>query len=807
MQKQDKSQRKSDSNSGTKNKKFPINSKLYLRLLIDFWRKNVLANDNYGKMYSAYMEKLLAKAPELEEPIDDLGVIEKHKELIDLLMTVVFPPARMDADIAAAYVPFTKETIFSTPSYSRLFSFIQQCNLDKKTTDDEKMYFMMMLHAYKAILECFYDIKIDFDFPMIINYVDLENGFEKFYKIEVDKRFIELINLKPLKEITDKDKIRLHDNLTDLNVWQEIIPIENFEFRGFAIYKATDVTDNELLSQLKYELSKKDVLNLDVEFDIFEQKIRSLLQLNDLRAGINAVIGEKELLQKSSHSVGKGLLLSMTGEYCPENFQQSTYGKLIRNRKPVIVLDLNKYSAITSTEEEYLKHGYKNIALFPLIYEDKLIGVFELASKIPNMLNGINTLKLDSLIPLLVIAVRRHLEEITNRVQRIIKEECTAIHPAVEWRFRNAAFNKIQKEYSGNFSEMEPIVFDHVYSLYGLSDIRGSSTKRNQVIQEDLIEHLSLAKKVIEEAFKTKPIPVFQEIIYRIEKYQVSIAKILNSDEESHVLEFLRQEIEPLFEHVKKYNKKVENKIKSYQKAMDPELGFVYHKRRNFDQTVAQINDTISAYIETEEDKAQSMFPHYFEKYKTDGVDYNIYVGASLVENQEFNPVYLKNMRLWQLLLTCGIVEKSNTLKKDLKMPLETAHLILVQSTPISIQFRFDEKRFDVNGAYNVKYEIVKKRIDKAVVKSTKERLTQPGKIAIVYSQTRDAMEYREYIDYLQHQGSLTDEVEDVELQDMQGIQGLRALRVTVNTKKGDHSEDLVPESVEQAIREMSANV
>lgn len=806
MQKQNKSKQKSDNNVLTKNKKFPINSKLYLKLLIDFWRNEVLANDNYGKMYSAHVEKLIADAPELLEPIDDMSVVEKHRELIDMLMTVVFPQARLDTDIAAAYVPFTKDTIFSTPSYRRLFSFIQECNKDKKTADEERMYFLIMLHAYKAVLESFYDIKIDFDFPMIMNYFDRDTGFEKFYKIEVDKRFSELINLKPLKKLTDEDKLRLHDNLTDLSVWQEIIPLENFEFRGFAIYRATDVTDNELLSQLKYELSKKDVLNQENEFEILEQKIRSLLKLNDLKAGINGIVGEKELLQKIGHSVGRGLLLNMTKEYCTENFHRSTYGKVVHDREPVIVLDLDKYPEKTMIEEQYLKHGYKNIALFPLIYEDKLIGVFEMATKTPNAINGINTLKLDSLMPLFVIAVRRHLEEIYNRAQQIIKEECTAVHPSVEWRFRNAAFNKIQKEYAGTFSEMEPIVFDHVYSLYGLSDIRGSSTKRNKVIQEDLIEHLNLAKQVIEQAYNTKSLPVYQEIIHRIEKYQTSIARILNSDEESHVLEFLHQEIEPLFDHVKKYDKKVETKIKAYQKALDPDLGFVYNKRKDFDQTVAQINDTISAYIEEEEDKAQSMYPHYFEKYKTDGVDYNIYVGSSLVEKQEFNPIYLKNMRLWQLLLTCGIVEKSEKLKNVLKIPLETAHLILIQSTPISIQFRFDEKRFDVNGAYNVKYEIVKKRIDKAVIKSSKERLTQPGKIAIVYSQTRDAYEYREYIDYLQHQGYLTDDIEDLELEDMQGIQGLRALRVTVNTDKSKKSEDLVPESVEKAIREMSEN-
>jgi hypothetical protein len=565
-----KSGKRSDYNTITKNKKLPINSKLNLKLLIDFWKNEVLSNKIYGKMYSANVEEQLAQAPELLEPIEDLSVIDKNRELIDLLMTVIFPPARIDTDIAAAYIPFTRDTIYATPKYRRLFDFIQKCNEEKKSADNKRMFLLIMLHAYKAILKRYYDVTIDFDFPMIMNYIDRKTGFEKFYKIEVDPRFVEIINLKPLAPLTDEDKKRIHDNLTDLKVWEEILPIENFEFRGFAIYKATDVTDNELLSQLKYEMSKKDVLNIEDEFNSFQQKIRSLLKLNDLQAGISGVVGEKELVHNCGHSVAKGLLLNMTAEYCPVNFQNSIYGKMMQTREPVIVLDLEKYPEKTTIEQEFLKNGFKNIALFPLVFEDQLIGVFELASEKPNSINGINTLKLESLMPLFVIAVRRHLEEIYNRVQQIIKEECTAIHPSVEWRFRTAAFNKIQKENAGGFSEMEPIIFDHVYSLYGLSDIRGSSTKRNQVIQEDLIEHLSLAKQVIDQAFKAKPLPVYQEIIHRLEKYQASIAKNLNADEESHVLDFLHQEIEPLFDHVEQYDKKGESKIKAYRKALDP---------------------------------------------------------------------------------------------------------------------------------------------------------------------------------------------------------------------------------------------
>jgi hypothetical protein len=106
---------------------------------------------------------------------------------------------------------------------------------------------------------------------------------------------------------------------------------------------------------------------------------------------------------------------------------------------------------------------------------------------------------------------------------------------------------------------------------------------------------------------------------------------------------------------------------------------------------------------------------------------------------------------------------------------------------PLSIRFRFDEKRFDVDGAYDIRYAIVKKRIDKAMVNGTSERVTQPGMIAIVYAQTSEAQEYRRYIDYLQSLGYLKPGVEDLQLEELQGVHGLRALRVAVDlTRSAD---------------------
>jgi hypothetical protein len=213
---------------------------------------------------------------------------------------------------------------------------------------------------------------------------------------------------------------------------------------------------------------------------------------------------------------------------------------------------------------------------------------------------------------------------------------------------------------------------------------------------------------------------------------------------------------------------------------MDPNLGILYNRRKKFEESLTILNEAISEMVDHEEEKAQAMYPHYFQKYKTDGVEHNIFVGSSLVDGLRFDPIILKNLRLWQLMMMCKVSKKTAELRQDLLVSLDTTHLILIHAQPLSIRFRLDERQFDVDGAYNIRYEIVKKRIDKAYIANTEERLTQPGKIAIVYSQAKEATEYLEYIDYLQNKGILEEEIENVEIEELQGVKGLQALRVKV---------------------------
>ena len=129
------------------------------------------------------------------------------------------------------------------------------------------------------------------------------------------------------------------------------------------------------------------------------------------------------------------------------------------------------------------------------------------------------------------------------------------------------------------------------------------------------------------------------------------------------------------------------------------------------------------------------------------------------------------------------MVEMENAfylMQSDFPVSLDVASMILVFNQPLSISFRMDEKQFDVDGTYNARYEIVKKRVDKAYIKGTKERVTQKGKISIVYSQKQDEVEYLRYIKFLQSKHYLDNDIEIVELEDLQAVTGLKAIRVSV---------------------------
>ena len=408
-----------------------------------------------------------------------------------------------------------------------------------------------------------------------------------------------------------------------------------------------------------------------------------------------------------------------------------------------------------------------------------------------NDLNTINANKLRDIMPFLIDSVVRSKENLENELELIVQEECTAIHSSVHWKFRKEAKRYLNSINDGNPTFFREVVFEDVHPLYGQTDIKGSSEARNEATKKDLCLQLDYIVQVIKKLNAVQSLPILDQMDFSIHQFLKEIKENLQVDTERKIMNFLTVDIIPFFQYLRGRNETYRVLVEEYNALIDSATGIVYKHRKDYDETVMLINKRLASILDKKQQDAQKMYPHYFERFKTDGVEHNLYIGESITKHRTFNKIYLKNLKLWQLQVICEMENNFYRMKESLPVSLDVASMILAFNGSLSLRFRMDERRFDVDGTYNARYEVVKKRVDKAHIKGTEERITQPGKIAIIYSQKEDEEEYLNYIKFLQNQNLLDVDIDIVELEDLQGVTGLKAIRVSVlYSRKNDKEKE-----------------
>ncbi|NNC84181.1 MAG: GAF domain-containing protein, partial [Flavobacteriales bacterium] len=448
--------------------------------------------------------------------------------------------------------------------------------------------------------------------------------------------------------------------------------------------------------------------------------------------------------------------------------------------------------------------GIQSYFAIPVSFRGEKLGFLELGSQRKGALNSTIHSQIQHILPILAVAGNRFNEEFDNKVEAVIQERFTTIHPSVKWRFTEEAMRLISTP--EHQIDLKDIVFRKVYPLFGQLDIRQSTLNRNEAVRKDMIEQMDMAAEIITSASRIKKLPIYEEILYNIMRFKSALNEDIDTTTEHAIIVFVTKELNPLISSTSKAFPELSETVEQYEKSLKAGFEIVYQERAAFDRSLNEINRILTQYIDEEQLKAQKMFPHYFERYKTDGVEFNMYIGESIAPGQGFDLLYYKNLRLWQLLAMIQMERKVATVRDDLPLPLEIASLILAFSTPLSIHFRIDEKRFDVEGAYNARYEIIKKRLDKAYIKGTEERITCPGKMVVVYSSESDEQEYLRYFRFLQAKGLIKPgPVQRVTLQDLQGVSGLKALRADIDYSRSDELSSLSMDDIIAEIEESPA--
>jgi hypothetical protein len=741
-----------------------------------------------------YVMRKLEEFPELLQPINNPEIIEKHENLFQLIAATIFPLSTdNDLEYFALGTPYKFETFFYSDSFAQYFSPDAHGYItfppERPFEQIQSEYVMM---AYRLIFRKFFSFEIRVPERRTNRWVDKVTGLPRYSRIHIDESFIDVNLAGELPPFPESFIDLSTGSIIDLLRLQQEFPLSLFSFEGFIIRRSiVDVTVEECVTEVKNALIEMQSVNPQSGYKKLRSAVETLIGLKNVEVSLSPFLQlNKNFVFYNKYSGTSILLKGLSSQEEKEAAYYHLALLLNREKKALFISNLQG----SGPEQKnfplavYLENSSDRCYIVaPLFDKNELIGMMEAASPNAGVMNSETLKKFEPVYSFFEMACRNYISQFKNEVESLVLEKFTALLPIVEWKFLEEAWIYLKEKETGSTREIGVVSFDQVYPVYGAVDVKNSSIERNRCHQKDLLDQLNLVESTLHQ-LKDNPHELIEEHVHTfLEKnndFRQKIEHRLIAEDEEKVNEFIELEVISFFKHLSLNNSDNFEPATQYLQSVDPVTGHLNKNGHDFDESIGKINATISRYLEAEQDKIEQFYPHYFEKSRTDGVEYNIYIGSSFTPHKTFDFLDLKKIRLWQLSVMAEITRLTHKLVKSIPIPLETTQLVLVYSKPICISFRNDERRFDVEGSESIRFEILKKRIDKVSIKNTGERLAMPGTIAIVYSHALEVAEYDEYFHLLQKNHLLTGDKEMLELEDVQGISGLKAIRVKVNVEE-----------------------
>lgn len=630
---------------------------------------------------------------------------------------------------------------------------------------------------YGVILERFYEIPNSTN--KLLYKVD-QHGIDRYYELRVNFSFVD-IQRKGKLPVIDLTTLRDKDEycLEDLQPVFQLLDPDNFTFNGFTILTFGDKTDAYVSDWLHAMIANLSQYKQERFFEELHKILSTIAGSKEISSSLLPVLELNGYPIFSSDFTRDSVLFR-------ELQKRNTSGKIdpattAYLEKPYPVLYGIEKSLDTEDKlfrELIEREGLASYISIPLKHRQSLVGFVELYSYIPGKLDKTTMMIWKTFIPLLTQLTAEIVFLFKNSLERIILNNFTALNPAVEWRFNEVAAGQLAA-YMREEEEppMEKVRFEKVYPIYGAIDVKGSTQLRNSIYRKDnlsKIDHL-------EHFLDTLPRDNEDNLLAGLTRRAGKMRNWLEvTDYEKHMLDvfsFLHEELFEILDRIK-----AENPVHGY--AID---SFVSQQKDMggshtdvFETSLQQLNSLVKDEVLQFNATVQDIFPSYFELFRSDGVEYDMYVGQSITPTKVFKPSFLREIRKQQIISMARIGRRAAQIAPTLVVPMDVTLLIFVHTSAIDISFREDERRFDVEGGYNIRYQMVKKRIDKTRIKNSGERLVRPNTLAIVFQGDMLGTEIGELLTEVAATGLLRSDFEFCTLEEIQGVSELRAARADI---------------------------
>ncbi len=759
------------------------NSVLSFVNFFDYIRNQKDQENTIKKHFFQYILDQVDHHPEWLKDMEMESSADK-KLLFELIYAAVVPSISDEKSYLWGLAhPLSPTIIYGTDAfYSLLKKFVKAGRTEsERLAEEERIDRWRYTHIYSFVLHKVYGLSIPLHNEFTHSFVDDETGLLKYITISIDMRFVTVL---PVDKLPDIDLKKISGSMDGwyINYLHQNLPIDLFQFKGFTICNVNDSTALNVLDNIRnavVDQNPKDQLGT-VQKTL--TLLKSLVSNNNIHFGILPIIQINKHLVTFYENLPVSFLVQMSRE---QNIPEEVFVRYLQQfyDNP----NLHFYNANDDQSEDLpfdqILHqsSVQTMAIIPIFHNYDLVGILEAHTFERNVLNESSLSLLEQALPLMAQLLQKSIHDLQSYIDLKIKTVFTSIQPSVEWKFKEAVWSFAKDNNPEKSDTSIPVVaFHNLYPLYGAIDIRNSTMERSKALQSDLIFQSHAVLKALENIKVHTALEEVDEILSKGREWYEKIKRNMVNIDESEFTDFVSSTVTPFLLQTQLSFPVIRDAVQNFLKSTDAHQGCFFLNRRLLEASMEKLISALSQHIDQFRSEIQKIYPIYFEKFRTDGIEYDLYLGQSIAPEKPFDYSYLSALRFLQLRSMAEVVRLTSTLLPELKTPLQTTQLIFVNPSSIDISFRNDERRFDVEGAYNIRYQVIKKRIDKVNTLNTKERLTQPGKIAIVYYNNLEAEEYKKHIRQLQKDNILEEYIEQLELEELQGINGLKAMRVHV---------------------------
>lgn len=599
--------------SGLSKDDLGVDSKLSFRKFIELVGERAEREKVGRKDLSHFILDHVEKNPHwLNTP--DINNLQAYDGILELIYTLLVSPF---ADEEQTYwglgLPFVPSIFFGTKG---LYQFIEskqngQLSAISRIESDDELRLRKLKALYAFVLHRLYDFptfaKFDFIHP-----VDEGKDGIRYMKVELDLTFVDVYAKQPLPRI-NVDLIRYQhiDNLS-MDYLLEKLPLSLFSFEGFSVLSARDYTFDYVMSANRNAIvvhqGTDRLQTISHVLDLFKSLIADkqvefgLLPLPELNGKLAVPYSEQNPLS----------LLTRYG--LDAKIKERAFLEVIETfrRNPKLRV-IKRDDANGDLLHTLLGHSpFKALTLVPVFHNKDMVGILEAYTYHDKGLGEQCLGRVTLALPLLSQLVKKTLEEFDFTIRQVVNEGFTTIQPAVEWKFKEAAWKHL-KRYGLDYTkrELTRVSFEQLYPLYGAIDIRNSTVERNRALKADLLLQMKALHELVSTLCEETKDESWKRINRECEGWLTRLEGPFSSTLEHNMMRFLAHDIHPQLERLRQVYPEQAERIALYDSSLDASgRGLQYH-RQQLEDSIQMINRALAAHLAGLKQQLNERYPNY----------------------------------------------------------------------------------------------------------------------------------------------------------------------------------------------------